>query len=339
MHFMKSAMQRQVVALLLGTILGTSVTPADAASARPLTLDARIPLGEVSGRIDHLAFDAGRKRIYVAELGNGSVGVVDLKARRVIQTISGFEEPQGIAYEPGTDTIYVANGGDGSVTLLSGADLSVILVISLGEDADNVRIDPATHRVFVGHGHGALAVIGSTTGQRIADIPLAAHPESFQLDPSSATVFVNVPDARQIAVVSRETNEQTEAWPTGKLRANYPLVLDAARSRVISVFRRPARLQAYALDSGRALGGSDTCSDSDDVFVDAGRRQAHVICGEGYVDTFDTSDNDFARIGRFTTSAGSRTGLFVPEVDRLIVAIRANGDESAALWLLQPGAH
>ena len=336
---MKSAMQRQAAALLLGTILGTSMTPVVAANAHPLTLDTRIPLGDVSGRIDHLAFDAARKRIYVAELGNGSVGVVDLTARRVVRTISGFEEPQGIAYDPGTDVIYIANGGDGSVALLSGADLSVIRVISLGKDADNVRIDPATHRVFVGYGDGALAVIDPATHERIANIPLAGHPESFQLDPASATVFVNVPSARQIAIVSRETNEQIGAWPTGKLRSNYPLVFDAVHSRVISVFRRPARLQAYAPDSGQSLGGSETCSDSDDIFVDAKRLQAHVICGEGFVDTFEASGDDFTRIGRFTTSAGSRTGLFVPQLDRLIVAVRANDGEPAALWVLQPGPH
>ena len=43
-----------------------------------LTVENKILLGKVAGRIDHLAVDLDRKRLFVAELGNNSVGVVDL---------------------------------------------------------------------------------------------------------------------------------------------------------------------------------------------------------------------------------------------------------------------
>ena len=70
----------------------------------PHCLEAKIPLGPVSGRIDHLAIDLRRQRLFVAELGNDSVGVVDLANGKVMSTMRGFKEPQGIAYEPSTDT-------------------------------------------------------------------------------------------------------------------------------------------------------------------------------------------------------------------------------------------
>jgi hypothetical protein len=41
----------------------------------------RSQFGEVKGRIGHFAIDFGRQRLFVVELGNGSVGVVDLKQR------------------------------------------------------------------------------------------------------------------------------------------------------------------------------------------------------------------------------------------------------------------
>ena len=81
---------------------------------------AKIPLGEVSGRIDHLAVDLKRQRLFVAELGNNSLGVVDLAAGKMLRTIGGMSEPQGVAYVPFADSIYVANGGDGSVRVLGG---------------------------------------------------------------------------------------------------------------------------------------------------------------------------------------------------------------------------
>jgi hypothetical protein len=120
------------------------------------------------------------------------------------------------------------------------------------------------------------------------------------------------------------------------LRANFPLALDAEHGRVISVFRHPAHLQAYEMSSGHALDGADVCTDSDDVFVDAKRRRVYVICGQGVIDILDASSTDYTRIGRFATSAGSRTGLFVPDLDRLFVAIRSTRDEPAAVWVLRP---
>jgi hypothetical protein len=60
----------------------------------PLALEAKIPLGEVSGRIDHLAVDLKRQRLFVAELGNDTLGVVDLAAGKVLRTITGLKEPQ-----------------------------------------------------------------------------------------------------------------------------------------------------------------------------------------------------------------------------------------------------
>lgn len=325
----------KLTALLMFPLTALASMPDRAADAAPLTLEAKISLGEVAGRIDHLAFDPTRERLYVAELGNNSIGIVDLKARRVIRTVAGFDEPQGIAYEPTTDTLYVANGGDGSVRLFNGADFAPRGTIALGKDADNVRVDREARRVYVGYGDGALAVIDPATRKRIADIPLKGHPESFQLDPAGDRIFVNVPDAGHIAVVSRESKRSVTMWPTGSLRANYPLAIDTEQGRVISAFRHPAHLQTYDI-TGHALNGTDVCSDSDDVFVDKKRRRVYVICGQGVVDTLDSSSGSYMRIGRFTTSGGSRTGLFVPELDGLFVAIRGTRDNAAAIWILRP---
>src|SRR5438270_10573317 len=105
-----------------------------AADPEPLVLTTKIPLGNVSGRIDHFAADVGRRRLFVAELGNNSVGVIVLRTQTVIRTISGLKEPQGVGYVPSADSLYVANAGDGSVRLFQGADLSPSGRIDLGDD-------------------------------------------------------------------------------------------------------------------------------------------------------------------------------------------------------------
>ena len=112
---------RMTVAALAGfaTLAGTATT-ARSADNGPLQLESKILLGDVRGRIDHMAVDLKRQRLFVAELGNDSVGVVDLANLSLIRTITGLNEPQGVGYEPSFDTLYVANARDGLVKLFDG---------------------------------------------------------------------------------------------------------------------------------------------------------------------------------------------------------------------------
>jgi YVTN family beta-propeller protein len=191
-------------------------TPAFAQSVEdkaPLQLEAKILLGDVRGRIDHMAIDLTRQRLFVAELGNDSVGVVDLATHSLLRTISGLSEPQGVGYEPSTDTLYVANARDGSVRLYEADKYKATGRIDLGSDADNVRIDPTAKRVIVGYGDGGLALLDPSTRGKVQNVPLKAHPESFQIDPDTGRVFVNLPDAHAVAVVDGGTGKKLANWP------------------------------------------------------------------------------------------------------------------------------
>jgi YVTN family beta-propeller protein len=305
-------------------------------AAAPLQLEAKVPLGPVSGRIDHLAIDIKRQWLFVAELGNDSVGVIDVANRKLISTMRGFQEPQGIAYEPSTDTLYIANAGDGSVRLIRADDLSLLGRIDLGDDADNVRIDPQRGQVLIGYGKGALAVIDPGTRAKRSDIPLRAHPESFQIEPGGARAFVNVPDAGLIQVIDLAKGQAIGAFPTQGHHANFPMALDSAAHRILIVFRSPPRLLVLSDADGSAVADLNTCGDADDLFVDTKRRRVYVICGAGVIDSFEQSDNGYRRIGQVPTAPGARTGLFVSELDRLFVAVRAAGAEQAAIWVFKP---
>lgn len=332
---LSAALPASVRFLLIATALGIAASAA-AADTPTLAAEAKIPLGDIAGRIDHLAYDAARQRLYVAELGNNSVGIVDLNTQKLLRTVSGFDEPQGIGYEPSTDTVFVANGGDGSLRLFRGADFTATGKISLGTDADNVRVDPSTRRVYVGYGSGAIAIVDASSRKRIGDIVLKGHPESFQLEPDGPRIFVNVPDGAAVEVASRDTEKSVALWPTVALRANYPLAIDAPNHHVLAVFRQPARLEAFDLTTGARLGGIDSCGDADDIFVDAMRHRIYVICGQGKVDAYVSAGNTFTRVAQLEIGPGSRTGLYLPEIDRLVVAIRASRAEPAAIWVLRP---
>jgi hypothetical protein len=105
---------------------------------------------------------------------------------------------------------------------------------------------------------------------------------------------------------------------------------------VLAVFRHPAQVAVFQATDGRRLAGIETCGDADDAFVDSKRNRLYVICGEGAVDIFAAKGDTYTRVARLATSPGARTGLFVPELDRLYVAARATSAASASVWVFAP---
>jgi DNA-binding beta-propeller fold protein YncE len=307
---------------------------AQAADQPLLVLAKKIPLGNVKGRIDHLAIDLEHKRLFVAELGNDSVGVVDIAAARVMRTLTGLKEPQGVGYHADTGTLYAANAGDGSVRTFEGTELTAAGRIELGDDADNVRVDRHSPAVIVGYGKGGVAIIDPRTRQKTTEIRLAAHPESFQIDESSNRAFVNLPDAHQIAIVDLAAGKVARSIDTRDARSNFPMALDPAGGFMV-VFRSPPRLTSYGPD-GAQRASSEACGDADDVFVDSKRERVYVSCGAGFIDVFDHREGRLAKVAHIATVSGARTSLFAPELDRLYLAIRAQSQEPAAIWEFRP---
>jgi DNA-binding beta-propeller fold protein YncE len=338
MHGKRDVQCRVTLALLIAVLtFGADSNPGAAQEAGKgfLDLENKIPLGTVSGRIDHLAFNPLRKQVFIAELQNNSVGVVDLGSGRLMHRITGLSEPQGVGYAPSVDMLFVANGADGTVRIFKGGDFAPTGLQALDSDADNVRVDAETEHVYVGYGAGALAVIDPTTRMKIKDIELPAHPESFQISRSTQQIFVNLPNAGSILVLGKEGNAPRAAWSTAKDQGNFAMALDEENSSVLVVYRSPPKLSVRDMRDGAVIADRDTCGDVDDLFVDSKRQRVYVTCGEGYIDVFDERAH-YAHLARIATRRGARTSLFIPALDRLAVAIRASGNEPAELWIYRP---
>jgi YVTN family beta-propeller protein len=325
----------RMTAAVLASLLMLADTAASAQSADngPLQLEAKILLGDVRGRIDHMAVDLKRQRLFVAELGNDSVGVVDLATHSLIRTITGLNEPQGVGFEPSTDTLFVANARGGSVRLFDGNEYKATGRLELGSDADNVRIDASAKHVVVGYGNGGLAMFDPSTRDKIQKVSLKAHPESFQI--VEDRIFVNLPDAHAIAVVDSTAGKQLANWPMDK-GGNFAMAVDRDQRRILLAFRNPPELAVFAMADGKSIANAETCGDVDDLFVDAKRARVYVSCGAGFVDVFEVKGTVYRRMARIPTASGARTSLFVPEMDRLLIAVRGGLAGPAAIWVFKP---
>jgi DNA-binding beta-propeller fold protein YncE len=323
---------RAVLRIVFSGAVAVLVAASSPSAQAPLTLVRSIDLPRVEGRLDHLAFDVARQRLFVAALGNNSVEVLDVKSGARIRSLPGFREPQGIAVVPDINAIAVANGQGDGLQLLNGDDYRAGQAVRLGDDADNVRYDASDKRVYVGFGSGALAAISPADGKVLGEARLAGHPESFQLERAGPRIFVNVPAADQIAVVDRGTMKVAATWPVVSARSNFPMALDEIEHRLFIGCRRPAKVLVYDTTSGKEVGSFGIVGDTDDLFYDGARKRLYVSGGEGFVDVFQQGDaGHFARTAHVATAPGARTSLFVPEDNRLYLAVPHRGTQQAEI--------
>lgn len=305
----------------------------------------------VPGRIDHMAFDPETKRLFVAALENGSMEVVDIATGKRIRSIGGLQQPQGVAIVPGSSRAALACGGDGLVHVYDTHSLEEVKTVEVGPDADNVRYDAKENTVYVSYGTtngGAIAVLDALTWAKLREIPFPSRPESFQLDPSGNRLFANLPrGVRAVAdgsvAAANRNDARIESQIQLKDRArNFPMAFDVAHRRLFIATRRPARLIAIDTSRFETIAEAACTDDSDDLFYDAdtgrvmvvgggfrpdlqepGMASPHALPGGmGAIDVFAVGGNgELTRIASTPSASHARTGLYVPSLRALYVAV------------------
>jgi len=296
-----------------------------------LAKQTTIPMPGVKGRIDHLDVNLKEKIVYVAALGNNSLEIVDIDKGKVLHSIKGLDEPQGVAYIPQQQEIFVANGGNGDCYFYNAHSFEKTETLHLSSDADDVRYDSADKKIFVGYGQGGIAVIDALTRQQIADIKLPAHPEGFQLDKKLNKLLVNLPDAHQVAVIDLKQFKLINKWSTGELNANFPLAIDIIHHYIFIGYRHPPKLSIMNEETGAIIDVADMASDVDDIYADETSEKIFASGGGGFISIYQWQKSTLKQVANISTRDGARTSLLIPTLKLFILAARANGGNNAEL--------
>jgi DNA-binding beta-propeller fold protein YncE len=259
--------------LLYSKQLSSKASSQSSSSSSSFSLTQTIGIPNVIGRIDHMAIDIRGQRLFVAELENNSLDVIDLKAAKRIHSINNniglLNEPQSVLFIPELNRIFVSNGQDGTVNVFDAKSFSLIKIIKLpSDDADNMRYDPNNKLLYVGYGEGSLGIINAANYNIIGNIPLNGHPESFQIEDNKEEassgqkqkIFVNVPQSNSKHTVSK-------TWTFANTQNNFPMALDEANHRLFVGTREPPKLMVFDTNSGRLISVLDIADDADDIFM------------------------------------------------------------------------
>lgn len=177
-------------------------------------------------------------------------------------------------------------------------------MLQLGDNADDVRTTTQPARVIVGYGDGTLVLIEPVTRRRLPNIRLHGHPEGSAVIRDERQILVNVPGGAELVVVDVGTTAQIASWTLGDARRNCPLVFDAA-AQVAWVATRQ-------------------------------RQRLDVVCVSGFIDVWESKTDSYGLVDYLATIAGARTGLLVPALDRLCLAVRAAPQAAAPIRVYRP---
>jgi hypothetical protein len=294
-----------------------------------------IPLPGVKGGFDLMAVDVPGQRFFLAAEENGSLEIIDLKAARRLKSIGGMEEPKWVVYRPESHRLFVSNG-DGKVRVFDSRTFAPARVFEFREKANNLRFDAATGELFVGIGKnfGAISILDTRHDRVTAEIPLAAFPKQFEVEGDH--IYVNVPTANHVAVISRAQGRVVATWPVRAAKDNVPMGFDRAAHRLL-IGCEPGQLAVFDTLTGREIASVDIAEGADGIYYDTKRRLIYISCAAGSIDVLRQIDADhYERIDRVPTAKGAATSLFVPELDRFYLAVPAQDNAPAELRIYRP---
>jgi DNA-binding beta-propeller fold protein YncE len=310
-----------------------------AAEEPPLERVQTIELKGPVGGLDHLALDAKRGRLFVANTINGSLDVVDLKAGKLLKQVPGQRGIRGIDYDPGSDRVFVGIGVGGICNFFDGQSYEMLKSIPLGDDADNVRYNPRTNRVYVVHADKELSVIDAKDYSVRQPIALPTSLGAFKLESSRPRMYANAKNDGVIAI-DTEQDKIIGRFSVAPSGVNAAVAIDEPNHRLFIGCRKNPALVVMDSDTGKIVASVPIPGDVDDLSFDPARKRIFASCGDGAIAVIrQLNEDSYESLGTIATVKRARTSIFNPETGHLYLAVPRTADrpdqENPEVWVYQ----
>jgi hypothetical protein len=354
---------RSIIKLLVACFIVTFAVfafPASAQEKQALRLVQTIPLPGVKGRLDHMAVDVEKKRLFVAAVTNNSLEVVDLTGGRVIKSLTGFNNTQDALFLGGNFNKLFVSSLDGHLRVFQGETFWLVQDFKIEPDPNRLYYDPATNLIYFGYGgqdagfdaYERVGILRPKPGagydrlvaDMIAPTPRPGHLAELAMDDNGILL---VCDSRADRIYQFDTRkrELIDSWPARGDGAG-DMALDRTRHRLFVGTRIPPEMTVYDSRSGKEIQSLPGPETMDGVYYDANLKRVYMTGGRwygtpdaspGWVYVYQQKDPDhYDVISKIKTRPGSGTSLLVPQFNRFYVASQAIGDQEAAILVFEP---
>jgi DNA-binding beta-propeller fold protein YncE len=121
--------------------------------------------------------------------------------------------------------------------------------------------------------------------------------------------------------VDLETRKVLASWPSPEAKGLNGLAFDKVNHRLFSATRNPAKLWILDTNTGRVVATFPCTSYNDHLIFDAARKRIYIT-GTETASVFEQRDADhYEHIAEVPTGYRAKTSLFVPELNRIYIAL------------------
>lgn len=190
-----------------------------------------VDAGKVTAAIDtdqngsHMvALAPAHDRAFVANIGSGSVSVIDLKEKRRIANIPSGQGTEGIAISPDQREVWATNRGGNTVSIIDVASAKVVATVESKSFPIRAKFTDDGKHVLVSNAQsGDVAVFEAATRREVRRIKMRSAqssqdpiPVGILVVPALAQAFVANTNADIVSVIDLETWQIVDRFTAGK---------------------------------------------------------------------------------------------------------------------------
>ena len=249
-----------------------------------------IPAGAEPG-FDHAdTYRAGR-RLYVAHTGADRVDVLDCENLTYLRSLPDLPGVAGVLIDEPHDLLFTSDRGAARVSIFRCSDEELLGHVAVGAHPNGLAYDQARRRLYsfnLGDPLGvdcSASVVDIETLRVVATIPLAGRPRWAVYDGDRDTIYANVRDPAEIAVIDCERAVIARTLPI-PCAGPHGLWLDGDR---LFCAADGGALVVLDRDSGAILASLPLPGAPDVLMHDATGRRLYVAIGDpGVMCSFDS---------------------------------------------------
>lgn len=298
-----------------------------------------VDLPGYTGDFDHFAADYERGRLLLAAEDHGTLEVFDLKTSDHLNSISGFGNPHSILVRKGVPTVFITDSEKQGPTIRDANDYAKKQDVPLTPGSDTSKYDASSNVLYIVTGGkdvnmktANLEAVNPDTGAKLGAITFADnHVEAMTFVDGDPRLFINLTQTNKLAVVDRKTMKILATWPVPAAQQNAMVAFDPSQRRLYVVCRNPGMVVVLNSDTGALVDKLPAPLRSDEVQYDATAHKLYVPGGEGFMGIYDTSDPNHIKLAeKVTTAPGAKTGLLLPAMHRLFLAVSPGESKAMA---------
>jgi DNA-binding beta-propeller fold protein YncE len=306
-------------------------------SPLPLRTVHELALPGDNSRFDYASLDTDRGLLFVAHLGASEVVEIDVRANKVVRTISNLSQVHGVLVVSALRRVYATATGVNQVVALNEDTGEVINQAPTGEYPDGIAYDPRRDAIWTTNETGGTETVVDAEDAKVrGSVDLGGEVGNVVYDPTSDRMLVDVQGRDDLAVIDPAALTVTKRVPLPGCDHDHGLALDTAARLAFVACDGNATVLTVDMNTWQVIGTDLVGADPDVVAYDQNAHRLYVAAESGVVSILDLRDRKLGVSGSDHLADGAHVVAVDPGTHRSYYPVPAGSDGRPALLEREP---